>query len=235
MGWLFAIGTLILGGIALFSRNKQQKEAAELQLEKDILGLKEDIADYTTDLATTRIAIAEAEANIGNVEDWLTLYPQYAEKEKTQMELAGSRQYRELMENYGMMNVLAGATGRVAAGTSMAIKGEQAREDVVAFVGEDLTFDPEGGLYGMTWAELLQNLEAEYTGQQRQLDIYETALTELTETETELETLIEEAEEQLGEWEEELGEEEDFDVQPLDTDIVEPPDIIDIGSGRPQI
>ena len=202
---IFAIGALVLGGISLYSQNKQAKEAAELQLEQDIWDLKQDIAEITGSLATTRTAIAETEMNIGNVEDWLTLYPAYAEKEKTEMELAGRRQYRELMENYGMMNVLAGATGRATPGTSMAVKGQQAREQVVSFVGEDLSFDPEGGLYGMAWSELLQNLEAEYTGKERQLDVYKTSLTQLGEAETGYETALSEAEAQLADWEAELG------------------------------
>jgi len=204
-GAILAIGTLILGGISLYSQSKQQKEAAELGLEQDVWGIKQDIAEITGALATTRTATAETEMNIGNVEDWLTLYPAYAEKEKTQMELAGQQQYQELMENYGMMNVLAGATGRATPGTSMAVKGQQARERVAGFVGEDLTFDPEGGLYGMAWAELLQNLEAQYTGQTRQLDVLKTSLTQLGEAETGYETALSEAEAQLADWEAELG------------------------------
>jgi hypothetical protein len=216
-----AIGGLILGGIGLISSSKREKEALELQeeaarlqLEQDIITLKQDIAETGGVLATTRTAIAETETGIADVEDWLTLYPAYAEKEKTELELVGRRQYRELMENYGMLNVLAGATGRATAGTSMAVKGEQAREDVVSFVGEDLTFDLEGGLYGMTWAELLQNLEAEYTGKERQLEVLKTSLTQLGEAETGYEEALGEMETQLTEWEKEL-EGDSFDMSGL--------------------
>jgi hypothetical protein len=54
----------------------------------------------------------------------------------------------------------------------------------------------------MTWSELLQNLEAEYTGKERQLDVLKTSLTELGEAEAGYESALSEAEAQLAEWEE---------------------------------
>lgn len=205
---MFAFLSMLAIGVAAVGiglRNKRAKEAAKLQLEKDIWGLKRDIAGLTGDIATTKTAIAETEMGIADIGDWLGLYPAYAEKEKTQMEQAGRREYETLMENYGMMNVLAGATGRVGAGTSMAVAGGQARGKVAGFVGEDLTFDPEGGFYGMAWAELLQNLGAEYTGKERQLDVLETSLSTLGEAQTGYEEALSEAEQQLAIWELELN------------------------------
>ena len=236
-GAILAIGTLILGGISLYSQSKQQKEAAELELEQDVWGIKQNIAEITGALATTRTAIEETEMNVANIEDWLTLYPAYAEKEKTEFEQAGRRQYRGLMENFGMLNVLAGATGRATPGTSIAVKGQQARAQVAGFVGEDLTFDPEGGLYGMAWAELLQSLQAQYTGKERQLDVLKTSLTQLGEAETGYETALSEAEAQLADWEAKLSDSEEGLKITSEPDMDEPFTVYmpDIGSGRPRI
>jgi len=217
-GAIAAIGGLILGGISLFTQSKQAKEAQELQeeaadlaFEQQIIDLKRNIAETTGTLATTRLSIAETEEKKTDIERFFELYPTletYGETEKTEMELWGEEQYRTLRENYGELNVLAGATGRAAPGTSIAVKGQQARGDIASWFGEDLTPDKEGGLFGLKWTELLQGLEAEYTSMERQLGVYETTLEELGKAETEWESVLEESEAQLEEWEKEAGAEE---------------------------
>ena len=215
-GAIAAIGGLILQGIGLISQSRQQREAQELQeeaadlaLEQQIIDLKRNIADIETGtLPTIRTSIAETEGAKTDLERFFERYPTlstYGETEKTEMELFAQDQYRILRENYGELNVLAGATGRAAPGTSMAVKGQQARGKIASWFGEDLTPDKEGGLFGLKWADLLWGLETEYTSAERQLGIYETTLRDLSEAESEWESVLGEYETQLEEWEKEAG------------------------------
>lgn len=202
---LAGLGAL-LGFGKMISDAQRQKEADRLQLEKDILGLKGDIAGLTAQLGTTQTGIAETRFGISSMELALERYPAYAALEQSKFEASGEQTYRELMGNYGTINALAGATGRVAAGSSVAAVGQEARSDVAGFVGEDLTFDTEGGMYGAGWSELLKNLEAERLSYEGQLDVYKTSLDTLLETETTLEETLTESETQLEDWERELEE-----------------------------
>ena len=218
-----------LGAAGLAISSKQQKEALQLQEEQDILGLKDWLLSRKTELATAEISEEEARFGISTMEMALERFPSYAALEQKKLETEGLEQYRSLMTNYGNINVLAGATRSVAPGTSANILGQRARADVAAFVGEDLTFDTEGGLYGQVWAEMLKNLEAEKMTYEGMKGIYETSLTKITETQTLLEEAITEGETQLEEWLDEVEppkEEEKTKVQPGPYgrgDLVEPP------------
>jgi len=202
--WFFALLAIGLSAIGLGMKAAQQKKAERLQVESDIRDLESQIIDWETSLGVTKTQIAETEFGISTMELALERFPGYAALEQEKVETAGKQQYQELMQNFGMMNVLAGATGRVGTGTSMQTVGAEARQNVAEFVGEDLAFDTEGGLYGMTWAELLKNLEAERQSYEGQLDVYQTSLDQLLETEETLTEAISEAESQLEDWEQEL-------------------------------
>jgi len=190
-------------GVSLISwltGKKQQEEAAELQREQDILGLEATIADWETQLAGGEVGIAEAEFGINIMELALERFPEYAAFEKSKLQAAGEQEYRALMENFANLNVLAGATGRGGPDTAMGVLAGRARSDIETFVGEDLTFDVEGGLYGQAWSQLTQNLEAERLTYEGQLDVYETSLNALVESQEILEAAVTVAETQLEEW-----------------------------------
>lgn len=140
------------------------------------------------------VSIQETESNISAYESFLARYPEYAQFEEEKFKTEGEAEYRQLMENYGMINVLAGATGRTGAGTSFGAVGKQAMEGVQRFVGEDMSLDATGGLYGMGYKELMGNLQLEQETATRQLDIYRTSLDTLFESKTETEDVLAELE-----------------------------------------
>ena len=123
-----------------------------------------------------RIQRAEATANIAMIDDFLARYPEYEEYTKGAYEQAGEQQYRELMKNYGNVNVMAGLTGQVAGGTSIGAVGEEARGDVATFAGEDLVLTGEDGLYGQGYNVLKGQLAAEKLAAEEQRKVFEEVL-----------------------------------------------------------
>ena len=86
-------------------------------------------------IATTELQLTEANAKKAGYQSFLSKLPTAGET------LQGSTgdpefdaQYRSLLSNFGNMNVLAGATGNVGPGTSMALVQNQAKKDVSTFV-----------------------------------------------------------------------------------------------------
>jgi hypothetical protein len=151
------VGGLIGGGIDLF--NFFTGASAQAQ--------KQDV-DLTYQIATTKLQVAEAQAKKEAYESFLSKIPVAGQA------LTGStgdpefdRQYRALLENFGTLNVLAGATGRVGPGTSMALVQEQAQGDVTGFVD--------------TQTEIAQ----------RQLDLYNTTIETLNPALTTMEEVKE--------------------------------------------
>jgi hypothetical protein len=82
-----------------------------------------------------------------------------------ELEASGRQAYEGLMQSLGYADALAGATGRTAAGTSMAGVARKARQNIVDYVGDDMSLDMTGGLYG------LQRTSAELGYQQLELDL----------------------------------------------------------------
>jgi hypothetical protein len=124
-------GTIIGGaigiGIDLFNFFSGQSA----QQKRDELQAAQDLANNTALLGDTRTSILKTEGLISGYEEFLSHMPVAGEAlGESTGDLEFDRNYRALLENYGNLNVIAGATGRVAAGTSMAAVGERAQEDV---------------------------------------------------------------------------------------------------------
>ncbi len=176
------------------SKSKSQKKAEKLQREQWELEKKLTALELKQQAGQLGVSILETESDISAYESFLARYPEYARFEEEKFKAEGEAEYRQLMENYGMINVLAGATGRAGAGTSFGEVGKQATEDVQRFAGEDMTLDKTGGLYGMGYQELMGNLQLEQEAATRQLDIYRTSLDTLLESRGEIEDVLAELE-----------------------------------------
>ncbi len=136
---MLGIGSLAVSVFSLFNNIAQQNRQRKIDLEANI--------------ADTKIKIAEAEANVQGYEQFLAVSPVAGRA------LGGSTgnlefdtNYRQMLENFGKTNVLAGMRGQVAAGTSASSVSQQSEEIMTSYV------------------------EIEKKKAQAQLDIYQTTL-----------------------------------------------------------
>jgi hypothetical protein len=186
MGFLSDIGDLFFG----FGRAKREKEGLALQREQFELEKKSQIADIEANLLGLDVQRQETGSNISAYEGFLERFPGYAQLEQDKFQAAGESQFRGLMENYGLSNVMAGATGGGGAGTSAGALGARARGDAVGFAGEDLSLAGGDGMYGRGFEELTTNLQVEEQTARQQLDIYRSSLETIEGTEDIYEDLL---------------------------------------------
>lgn len=121
-----AVGGIIGAGIDIFnffSGSSDKKRQEQLQLDQAMAEGKAKLTELTT--------------KAGAYQDFLNKMPVAGKLEPlkgTTGDLAFDQQYRALLENYGNVNVMAGVTGRVGAGTTGAALGAQAEDLTSAFV-----------------------------------------------------------------------------------------------------
>ncbi len=107
----------------------------DAQEKRDELQAAQDLVDNTALLATTRASIIDTGNKIAGYEEFLAHMPVAGEAlGESTGDLEFDKNYRALLENYGNLNVLAGATGRVSAGSTMAAVGARAQQDVTELV-----------------------------------------------------------------------------------------------------
>lgn len=209
-----AAAAVVTAGVAVYNavqsydqgnRDKErldlEKEQAKQSAENDLLSVQQGIADLQSGINQNAIDIAEAQSKASGYQTFLDRYGDYYAAQTTsaqagiaELETSGKAQYESLMQTLGYADALAGATGRASAGTSMAEVGQKAQQNVKDYVGEDMTFDANGGLYGLqrnaaglNYDQLLLDLEAERSEASSNLDIQKTSLTSLQDTKTSLE------------------------------------------------
>lgn len=119
---ILGIAGLGLNILNYFQGSKMTKEQQKLLAEEG--------------LAATEVGIKEAQYKASGYEEFLAKVPTAGESlSRTTGDLEFDERYRTLLRNYGNLNVAAGMTGRVAAGTSMAAAGAQAMTNIEDLVG----------------------------------------------------------------------------------------------------
>jgi len=146
-----AQGQLDVAGAQLALQQQQSKLNAESQIhgyEQEIDALEGKKIQYGID-------IRDAQSQIDSYDKWLANYSdQYAQEvqsKQTQIDTlmaSGKETYENFLNAIGYADALAGATGRVGAGTSQAHTTGMLDRKLVDYVGEDRTLDANGGLFG---------------------------------------------------------------------------------------
>jgi hypothetical protein len=148
---------------------KQGKEAnktAQEQLALDeknsylngqntIRDIEKTIADLEGAKIQYGIDIRDAQSQVDSYDKWLGNYSsQYAQEVQSKqaqtdsLMASGKETYENFLNAIGYADAMAGATGRVGAGTSQAATTGMLDRKLVDYVGEDRTLDANGGLFG---------------------------------------------------------------------------------------
>jgi hypothetical protein len=194
IGGAAAITGAVTGVVSAVNANNNAQESLALAQENQslqenqaIIGLQSDALSLEGDLAQNEIAILETEGKISDYETFLAGFPAYADYQKAAATAEGKQQFDQLMGNFEMQAVQAAASGRAGAGTSAQQVTNKRRSDVVSFVGEDMTLDAEGGLFGQGFTQLVNDLTQQQTTAQTQLGIYQSSLTTLKDSKGDME------------------------------------------------
>jgi chromosome segregation ATPase len=149
----------------LFGRKKQndmarenyelQKANAKLNAESQVRDINKGIFDLESKIGEYELGIREANSRIDSYDKWLDNYgSMYAQEvaskqaQTDQLTASGKEAYDNFMNAIGYSDALAGATGRVGAGTSRAHTTGAIDRKLVDYAGEDRTLNEAGGLYG---------------------------------------------------------------------------------------
>jgi hypothetical protein len=191
------LGNLFTGLFGAGSNAKHQEEQLKLQKQQmyyDILGqsyaIDSDIADIKNQQRQLEIDKMDYGAQINSYQSWLDNYADMYAAETTsaqaqiaELDASGKQQYQNLLNTLGYADAVAGATGRVSAGSSMAAAGGAARQSVVDYAGADMRLDKNGGLFGLqrtaadlNYAQLQLDLENQRVEALGQMDILKTSL-----------------------------------------------------------
>jgi len=145
---------------------QQQQAIAQqqltLQTQNSYLNGLNTIRDYEKSIADMEgakiqygIDIRDAHSQIESYDKWLGNYSaQYAQEVQSkqaqtdQLVSSGKETYENFLNAIGYADAMAGATGRVGAGTSQAHTTAMFDRKLVDYVGEDRTLDANGGLFG---------------------------------------------------------------------------------------
>jgi hypothetical protein len=192
VGAVAGVGSAITNGINGYNQNQIARENLELQkknsklnaesqlrdIDKGIFDLESKVGEYQTE-------IRAGESQMISYDKWLKNYEsQYAQEtaskqaQTDQLMASGKEAYDNFMNAIGYSDALAGATGRVGAGTSQSHTTGALDRKLVDYVGADRTLDETGGLYGsqlsaanMEMQQLKTDLEFQRDEMQGNLDI----------------------------------------------------------------
>jgi hypothetical protein len=211
LGGLFAGAAAIFNGIQSLNNSYDQAKAAGYSREELELKFGELKEDWTSQITEFERYISQAEDqmeglyseqrknkalieqekfNVSAYQRWLDNYSDYYATETgkaragiNQYKTEGQANYEALLGTMSTADAVAGATGRATAGTSMAMVGQKARQNTVDYVGEDMTLDMNGGIYGeqltsyeMQYQQLERDLNEEHISYTTQLSISQMAL-----------------------------------------------------------
>jgi multidrug efflux pump subunit AcrA (membrane-fusion protein) len=195
------------------------RDEAELSARSSLLDYKDVLTNQQAKLATLKDTQRQTSFNISSYQNFLDRYADYFTAETTAAqaqiagtEAAGKAQYDQLMEALGYADAQAGATGRVAAGSSQAAVTGKVKENVTDFVGQDMTLDANGGLYGlqitaqnMAYDQLVMDLGGMRTEYAGQIDIWQESLDRLAGREEELLGYISDTEDSISDLEQTIA------------------------------
>jgi len=164
-----AIAGTVVSGI----QGKKQNDVAQAQQEtaKDQLDLQtknsylnglNSVRDYEKSIADMEgakiqygIDIRDATSQVDSYDKWLANYgSQYAQEVQSKqaqtdsLMASGKETYENFLNAIGYADAMAGATGRVGAGTSQAQTTGMLDRKLVDYVGADRRLDANGGLFG---------------------------------------------------------------------------------------
>lgn len=169
IGAIAAVGGLVVSGISSWQANdnaqKQQDIANDqliLQTKNSYLNGLNAVRDYEKSIADMEgakiqygIDIRDATSQVESYDKWLGNYRnQFAQETQSKQAqtdalMAGGKEtYENFLNAIGYADALAGATGRVGAGTSQAQTTAMLDRKLVDYAGEDRTLDANGGLFG---------------------------------------------------------------------------------------
>jgi len=143
-------------------QNDIAREQLELQTKNSYLNGLNTVRDYEKSIADMEgakiqygIDIRDAQSQVDSYDKWLGNYgAQYAQEVQSKqaqtdsLVASGKDTYENFLNAIGYADAMAGATGRVGAGTSQAQTTGMLDRKLVDYVGADRTLDANGGLFG---------------------------------------------------------------------------------------
>jgi hypothetical protein len=185
-------GAAVVGaGASVFGtifNNVQADRQFRLQSDQLLSDANKSILDLENQNVLNRLARREANANIQGYDRWLdnfnNMHAQTIQTKQAQTNALianGQETYNSFLDAIGFADAQAGATGRVAAGTSQSHVTSTIDSRLVDFVGGDRTLDAHGGLFGsqLTAANMeMQQLQVDLLAQRDQFIINRDVLKE---------------------------------------------------------
>ncbi|MCL2214174.1 MAG: hypothetical protein FWC06_03080 [Treponema sp.] len=154
-------GTVVNAKQGAQANNNAQKEL-DLQTKNSYLQGLNSVRDYEKSIADMEaskiqygIDIRDTTSQIDSYDKWLANYGnQYTQEVQSKqaqtdsLMASGKESYDNFLNAIGYSDAMAGATGRVGAGTSQAHTTGMLDRKLVDYVGEDRRLDAPGGLFG---------------------------------------------------------------------------------------
>jgi len=152
-----------------------QKAQWRLQKETQKFDLQNQLTGINTDIRETTEQIGEYDRWLGNYNDMYAQQVQSKQAQTDSLMASGKETYDNFLNAIGYSDAMAGATGRVGAGTSAAHTTGMFDRKLVDYVGADRTLDASGGLFGsqLTAANMeMQQLKTDLNLQKIQVGTY---------------------------------------------------------------
>jgi len=157
-----------------------QKTNTKTGMEATIHGFDKEITGYRNEIDRIKyIELVETQSQIDSYDKWLANYSnQYAQEVQSKqaqidnLVASGREAYNNFIDAIGYSDAMAGATGRVGAGTSQAHTTGMLDQKLVDFVGADRILDANGGLFGsqLTAANMeMEQLKVELDFQRQEM------------------------------------------------------------------
>jgi hypothetical protein len=168
-----AAGAAIAGAVTSGVQGAQANSAAQsqndiaraqlhIQTQNSYLNGLNTVRDYEKSIADLEgakiqygIDIRDATSQVQSYDKWLANYgSQYAQEVQSKqaqtdaLTASGKETYENFLNAIGYADAMAGATGRVGAGTSQARTTGMLDQKLVDYVGADRKLDANGGLFG---------------------------------------------------------------------------------------
>ena len=141
------IGSAVGIWSALDSRDRAEKQF-DLQKDTQKFDLENQLKGMDLDIRETKEQITSYDQWLGNYSDMLAQKKQSQQAQIDALKASGKETYDNFLNAIGYSDAMAGATGRVGAGTSQAHTTGMLDRKLVDYVGIDRSLDGTGGLFG---------------------------------------------------------------------------------------
>jgi len=170
-------GAAVAGAITGAKQGEQniniQQNQLDIQTKNSYLNGLNSVRDYEKSIADMEgakiqygIDIRDATSQIESYDKWLGNYnAQYAQEVQSKqaqtdsLMASGKETYENFLNAIGYADAMAGATGRVGAGTSQAMTTGMMDKKLVEYVGDDRRLDANGGLFGSQFTAANMEME----------------------------------------------------------------------------